>query len=177
MTEDELVGWHHRHGGHEFEQTLEDGEGEGSPVCCTPWAVAHQASLSSTNFQSLLKLVFIKGVMPSNHLILCHPLYLMPSIFASIRVSSNESALHIRCSKHWSFSFSVTLSNEYLGLISYSMDWLDLLAVQGTLKSLLQHTIQKHQFFYTQLSLWSNSHIHTSLLEKPWTFVGNVSAF
>ena len=105
----------------------------------TPWTVAHQASLSTTNFQSLLKLMSIELVMPSNHLILCRPLLLLPSIFLSIRVFSNESVLHIRWPKYWSFSFNISLSNENSGLISFRMDLLDLLAVQGTLKSLLQH--------------------------------------
>ena len=103
----------------------------------TPWTVVHQASLSITNPQSLLKLMSIESVMPSNHLILCHPFLLPPSIFPSIRVFSYESVLHIRWLKYWSFSFSISPSNEYSGLISFRMDWLDLLAVQGTLKSLL----------------------------------------
>ena len=98
-----------------------------------------QASLSITNSRSLLKLMSIESVMPSNHLILCHPLLLLPSILPSIRVFSSELALHIRWSKCWSFSFNISLSNEYSGLISFRMNWLDLLAVQGTLKSLLQH--------------------------------------
>ena len=105
----------------------------------TPWTAARQASLSMANSQSLLKLMFIESVRPSNHLILCRPLLLLPSIFPSIRVFSNESVLCIRWPKYWSFSFSVSPSNEYSGLISFTMDWLDLLAVQGTLKSLLQH--------------------------------------
>ena len=104
-----------------------------------PWTAARQASLSITNSQSLLKLMSIELAMPSNHLILCHLLLLLPSIFPSIRVLSNESVLCIRWSKYWSFSFSISPSNEYSGLISFRMDWLDLLAVQGTLKSLLQH--------------------------------------
>ena len=107
-------------------------------IFATPWTVAHQDSVSITNSQSLHKLMSIALVMPSNHLILCCPL-LPPSIFPSIRVFSNESALHIRWPKYWNFSFSIILSNEYAGLISFRMDWLDLLAVQGTLKSLLQH--------------------------------------
>ena len=109
----------------------------------TPWTEVRQASLSITNSQSLPKLRSIESVMPSNHLILCHPLLLLPSIFPSIRVSSNESALHIRWPKYWSFSFSISPSNEHPGLISFRMDWLDLLAVQGTLKSLLQHHSSK----------------------------------
>ena len=123
----------------------------------TPWTAACQAFLSITNSGSLLKLMSIESVMPSNHLILCHPLHL-PSIFPSIRVFSSESALHIRWPKYWSFSFSISLSSEYSGLISFRMDWLDLLAVQGTLKSLLQlhspkASILWHSaFFIVQLS-------------------------
>ena len=109
----------------------------------TQWTAAHQASLSITNSQSLLKLMSIASVMPSNHLILCHPLLLPPSIFPSIRVFSNESALCIRWPKYWSFSFNISPSNDYSGLISFRMDCLDLLAVQGTLKSLLQHHSSK----------------------------------
>ena len=109
------------------------------PLFATPWTAAHQASLSITNSQSLLKLMSIMLVMPSNHLILCCPLLLLPSIFPSIMVFLNESALCIRWPKYWSFSFSVSPSSEHPGLISFRMDWLDLLAVQGTLKSLLQH--------------------------------------
>ena len=105
-------------------------------ILCNPWTAAHQASLSITNSRSSLKLMSIESVMPSNYLILCRPL-LLPSIFSSIRVFSNESVLHIRWPKYWSFSFSISPSNEYSGLISFRMDWLDLLAVQGTLKSLL----------------------------------------
>ena len=108
-------------------------------VVSNPWTAAHLASLSITNSWSLLKLMSIKSMMPSNHLILCHLLLLPPSIFASIRVFSNESVLHIRWPKYWSFSFNIIPSNEHPGLISFRMDWLDLLAVQGTLKSLLQH--------------------------------------
>ena len=108
----------------------------------TPWSAAHQASLSSTNSWSLLKLMSIESMMPSSHLILCCPL-LMPSIFPSIRVFSTQSVLHFRWPKYWSFSFSIGPSNEYSGLISFRMDWLDLLAVQGTLKSLLQHQSSK----------------------------------
>ena len=122
-----------------------------------PWTAAHQASPSFTIFQSLLKLMSIESVMPSNHLILCHPLLLLPSIFPSIRVFSNESALHIRWPKYWSFSFSMCPSNEYSGLISFRVDWFDLLAVQGTLKNLLQHSSeasvpQFSAFFMVHLS-------------------------
>ena len=111
------------------------------------WSAACQASLSITHSRSLLRLLSIKSVMPSNHLILCRPLLLLPSIFPSIRVFSNESVLHIRWPKYWSFSFSISPSNEYSGLISFRMDWLDLLAVQGTLKSLLQHHSSKASIF------------------------------
>ena len=118
-----------------------------------PHGLQHQASLSITNSQSSLKLMSIESVMPSNHLILYDPLLLLPSIFPSIRVFSNESVLHIRWSKYWSFSFSISPCNEYSGLISFRMDWLDLLAVQGTLESLLQHHSSKASFFGAQLSL------------------------
>ena len=145
----------------------------------TPWTTASQASLSITNSQSLLKLMSIASVMPSSHLILCHPLLLPPSIFPSIRVFSNESVLCIRWPKYRSFSFSISPSIEYSGLISFRMDWLDLLAVQGTLKSLLQHHSSKASipqdsaFFIVQLS---HSYMTT---KKPialtrWTFVGKV---
>ena len=123
----------------------------------TPWTAACQAYLSITNSQSLLKLMSIESVMPSNRLILCHPL-LLPSIFLSIRVFSNESVLHIKWPNYWGFSFSISLSNEYSGLISFRMDWLDLLAVQETLKSLFQHHsskalfLQHLAFFVVQLS-------------------------
>ena len=109
----------------------------------TPWTAACQASRSIANSRSLLKLISIESVMPSNHLILCRPLFLLPSIFPGIRVFSNESVLHIRWPKYWSFSFSISPSNEHPGLISFRMDWLDLLVVQGTLKSLLQHHSSK----------------------------------
>ena len=124
----------------------------------TSWTVAHQASLSITNSQNLLKLVSIESMMPSNHLILCHPLLLLPSILPSIRVFSNESVIGIRWPKYWSFNFNISPSNEYSGLISFRIDWLDLLAVQGTLKSLLQHRsskvsiLQHSAFFMVQLS-------------------------
>ena len=126
-----------------------------------PLTVACQASLSIINSQSLLRLTSIESVMPSSHLTLCHPLLLLPPIPPSIRVFSNESTLCIRWPKYWGFSFSIIPSKEYPGLISFRMDWLDLLAVQGTLKSLLQHHSSKHQFFGTQPSSQSNSHIHT----------------
>ena len=120
----------------------------------TPWTAAHQASLFIINSQSLPKLMSIELVMPSNHLILCRPLILLPSIFSSIRVFSNEWALHMRWPKYWSFSFNISPFNEHPGLISLRMDWLDLLAVQGTLKSLLQHhssktSILRHSAFFT----------------------------
>ena len=133
----------------------------------TPWTAACQASLSITSSWSLLKLMSIKSVMPSNDLILCHPLLLLTSVFPSTRVFSNESVLHIRWSKYWSFSLSISPSSKYSGLISFRMDWLDLLAVQGTLKSLLQHhsskasILQHSAFFIVQLS-----HPYI-LLEKP----------
>ena len=119
----------------------------------TPWTAARQAALSITNSQSLHKLMSIELVMPSNHLTLCCPLLLQPSILPSISVFSNKPALCIRWPENWSFSFSISPSNEHLGLISFRMDWLDLLAIQGTLKSLSNTTVQKHQFFGTQLSL------------------------
>ena len=130
---------------------------------CSPQTTAHQASLFITNSWSLLKLMSIVSVMPSNCLILCHPLLLLPSIFPSIRAFSNESVLHFRWPKYWSFSFSISPSNEYSGLISFMMGWLDLLAVQGTLKSLLQHhsskasILRRSAFFTVQLS---NSHTY-----------------
>ena len=123
----------------------------------TPWTAACQASLSITSFWSFLKLMSIELMMPSNHLILCRSLFLPPSLFPSIRVFSNESVLCIKWPKYWSFSFSISISNEYSGLISFKMDWLDLLAVQGTLKSLLQHHSSKASvsqglaFFIVQL--------------------------
>ena len=133
----------------------------------TPWAAARQASLCLTISQSLLKLTSIELEMPSKHLVLCRPLLLLPSIFPSIRVFSNESVLRIGWPKYYGFDFSISPSNKYSGLISFRIDWFDLLAVQGTLKSLLQHhTVQKHQFFGAQPSLWSNSHIRTWPLEK-----------
>ena len=211
IKEDETVGWYHWLNGHEFEQALGAGDGQGSLACCslwdpkeldtnerlnwtdlmkqiclladlqknplanegdalsystpcghekhhhyyhclssiqllshvwhfvTPWTAAYQASLSITNSLSLPKPMSIESVMPSNHLILWHPLLLLPSIFPSIRVFTNESTLHMRWPKYWSFSFSISPSNEHPGLICFRMDWLDLLAVQRTLKSLFQH--------------------------------------
>ena len=124
----------------------------------TPWIAAHQAFLPITNSRSLLKLMSIESVMPSNHLILCHPLLLPPSIFPRIRVFSKEAALCIKWPKYWSLSFSISPSNEYSGLISFRMDWLDLLAVHGTLKSLFQHhsskasILQCSAFFIVQFS-------------------------
>ena len=132
----------------------------------TPWTAACQTSLSFTNSQRLLKLMSIKLVIPSNHLILCPPHLLLPSIFPSIRVFSNDSVLRIRWPKYYSFSFSISPSNEYSGLVSFRMNWLDLLVVQGTLKTLLQHHSEKHQFFSAQHSSESNSHFHTWLLEN-----------
>ena len=127
----------------------------------TPWTTACQASLSITNLQNLLKLMSIKSVMPSNHLILCHPLLLPPSIFPSIRVFSNESVLHIRWLKYWSFSFNISSSNEHSGLISSSWTgWISLQS-KGLSRVISNTTVQKHQFFSAQLSLYSNSHVHT----------------
>ena len=117
-------------------------------------------TMSLTISWRLLEFMSIELVMPSNHLILCHPL-LLPSIFPSIKVFSKELAFHITWPKYWSFSFRISLANEYSGLIFFRIDWFLLLSVQGTLKSLLQHTVQNHQFFDDLLSLWSSSHIHT----------------
>ena len=145
----------------------------------TPWTAACQVSLSITNSHSLPKLMSIESVMWSNHLILCHPLLLLSSIFPSIRVFSNESALHIRWPKYWSFSFNISPSNEHSGLISFRMDWLHLLAVQGTLKSLLQHHSSKASilwcsaFFRVQLSHPYMTIGKTADLTR-WTFVGKV---
>ena len=143
----------------------------------TPWTAALQASLSITNSQSLFRFMSIKSVMPSNHLILCpHPLLLLPSIFPSIRVFSNESVLCIRWPKFWSFSFSISPSNEFSGLISFRIDWFDLLAVQGTLKSLLQHHSSKASilhcsaFFVVQLSHPYMTTGKTIALTR-WTFI------
>ena len=145
----------------------------------TPWTAARQASLSITNSQSPPKPMSIDSVMPFSHLILCRPLLFLPSIFPSIRVFSNESALCIRWPKYWSFSFNISPSNEHSGLISFRMDWLDLLAVQGTLKSLLQHHSSKASilwhsaFFVVQLSHPYMTTGKTITLTR-WTFVGKV---
>ena len=145
----------------------------------TPWTAARQASLSITNSWSSPKPMSIELVMPSNHLILCHPLLLLPSVFPSIRVFSNESGLHIRWPKYWSFSFNLSPSNEHSGLISFRMDWMDLLAVQGTLKSLLQHHnskasfLPRSAFFIVQLS-HPYMTIGKTIAWTRWTFVGKV---
>ena len=193
MTEDKMVGWDHGLKGHESEQALGAGDGQGSLGCCSPWGrrVGHdwvnepnwtaaiQAFLSFTIFQSLLKIISIESVMPSNHLVFCFPLLLLPSIFPNIRVFSNESALCIRWPKYWSFTFSISPSSEYSGLISFRMDWLDHLAVQGTLKSLLQHHSSKASilwhsaFFMDQLSHPYMTTGKTIALIR-WTFVGKV---
>ena len=144
-----------------------------------PWTTAHQASLSITNCRSLPKLMSIELVMPSNHLILCHPLLLLPSIFPSIKVFSNESALCIRWPKYWNFSFNISPSNEYSGLISFRMDWFDVLAVQGTLKNLIQHHSSKtlilrlSAFFIVQFSHAYMTTGKTIALTR-WTFVDKV---
>ena len=127
----------------------------------TPWTAACQVFLSITNSRSLLKLMSIESVMPSKCLILCCPLLLLPLVFPSIRVFSSESVLHIRWPKDWNFSFSINPSNEHSGLISFRMDWLDLLAVQGTLKSLLQHHSSKALILWCSAFFTSNSHNHT----------------
>ena len=132
----------------------------------TPWTAARQASLSITNSWSLLKLMSIESVMPFNHLILCCLLLLLPSVFPSIRVFSSDSALHITWSKYWSFSFSISPSNEYSGLISFRIDWFELLKSKGLSRVFSSTTVWNHQFFIAQPSLWSNSHICTWLLEK-----------
>ena len=144
----------------------------------TPWTAAHQASLSITVSRSLLKLMSIDLAIPSNHLILCHPL-LLPSVFPSIRVFSNESALHIRWPKYWSFSFIISSSNEYSGLIFFRINWFDLLAVQGTLKSLLQHHSSKTSIFWLSATFMVQfSHPYMTIEETIaltiWTFVGKV---
>ena len=135
----------------------------------TPWTAAHQASLSITNSQSLLRLMSIELVMPSNHLILCRPLLLPPSIFSSIRVFANESALRMRWPKYWSFSFNISPSNEHRGLISFRMDWWDLLAIQGTLKGLLQHHSSKASI------LWCSA-LFIVQLSHPYVTTGKTIA-
>ena len=135
----------------------------------TPWTAGRQASLSVINSWSLLKFMSIESVMPSHHLILCHPLLLLPSILSSIRVFSNESALSIRWPKYWSFSFNISPSNEYSGLISFRIDWLDFLAVQGTLKSLLQH----HS---SEASILLCSAFFTVQLSHPYMTTGKIVA-
>ena len=141
-----------------YQPTVQFSRSAVSNSSATPWTAAHQASLSITDSQSLLKLMSIESVMPSNHLILCRPLLLLPPVPPSIRVFFNESALHIRWPKYWSFSFNISPSSEFSGLTSFRVDWLDLLAVQETLKSLLQHhsskasILQHSAFFIVQLS-------------------------
>ena len=136
----------------------------------TLWTAAHQASLYITLSPSLLKLMSIESVISSKHLILSHPLLLLTSIFPSIRVFSNESALHIMWPKYWSFSFSISLPSEYSGLISFQIDWFYLLAVQGLSRVFSITTLWKCQFFSVQDALWSNSHIQIWLLEKKHSF-------
>ena len=144
-----------------------------------PWTATRQSSLYLTISRSLLRFVFIESVMLSNHLILCFPLILLPSIFPSIRVFSSESAFHIRCPKYWSFSFSISPSNDYSGLISFRIDWFDLLAGQGTLKSLLQHhnseaSILRHSAFF--MVQFSHPYMTTgkTIALTRWTFAGKV---
>ena len=134
----------------------------------TPRTEAHQACLSITNFRSLLKPISIESVMPSNHIVLCHPLLLLPSVFPSIRVFSKELALYIRYPKYWSFCFSINPSNEYSRMISFRIYWFDFLAPKELSRVFSNTTVQKHQFFVTQLSVLSSSHIHTQLLEKSY---------
>ena len=145
----------------------------------TQWTAAYQASLSMTNFQSLLKLVSMELVMPSNHLTLCYPLLFLPSILPSIRVFPNKSVLHIRWPKDWSFSFSISPSNEHSGLNSFRMNWLDLLAVQGTPKSLLQHHSSRASILWCSALLmvqFSHPYVTTgkTMVLTRWTFVSKV---
>ena len=146
----------------------------------TSQTAAHQGSLSFTSSQSLLKLMSVESVMPSNHLILCHPFLLLSSIFPSIRVFSNKSVLHIRCPKYWSFSFSIIPSNEYSGLISFRIDWLDLLAIQETLKNLLQHHSSKASILQPSAFLVQLSHPYMTtgktIALTRWTFAGKVKS-
>ena len=149
------------------------------PTICNPWTATCQVSLSITNSQSLLKFMPIESLMPSNHFILCRPLLLLPSIFPSIRVFSNESALRIRWTKYWSSSFNISPSSDYSGLISFRMDWLDLLAVQGTLKSLLHHhsskaSVLQHSVFFIVQLLHPYMTTGKSIALTRWTFVGKV---
>ena len=149
------------------------------PTFCIPWTAARQASLSFTISWSLFKFTFLESVMPSNHLILCHPLLLLPSIFPSIRVYSNESALHIKWPKYWSFSFSISPSNEYSGLTSFRIGWFDLLAVQRTLKSLFQHHSSKALALrHSAFSMVQLSHPYMTtgktIALTVWTFVGKI---
>ena len=150
-----------------------------SCLFATLWTAAHQASLSIVSYGSLLKLMFIESVMPSNHPTLCHPFLLLPSIFPSMMVFSSESVLHIRWSKYWSFSFNISPSNKHQGLISFRKEWLDLLAVQGTLKSLLQYhsskapILQCSAFFIVQHSHSCMTMVKTIALAR-WTFVSKI---
>ena len=169
VAEDEMIGWHHQLSSVQLLILVR--------LCATPWTAALQASLSITNSWSLLKRRSVESGMPSNHLILCCPLLLPPSIFPSIRVFSNESVLHIRWPKFWSFSFSISPSSEYSGMISFRMDWLDLLAVQGTLKMVFSNTtVQKYQFRCSAFFTVQLSHPYMitgkSIALSRWTFVG-----
>ena len=152
------------------------------PTLCDPCTAARQASLSITNSRSLLKLMSVELVMPSNHLILCRPLLLPPSVFPSIKVSSNQSALHIRWPKYWSFSFSISPFNEYSGLISFRINWLDLLAVQGTRKSLLQHHSSEASFLRcSAFTIVQVSHLYMTpgktIALTRWIFVDKYLSF
>ena len=173
------------HFGRWSQETLGNEQGRETPVHfssvtqSTCWTLCDPIDCSTRlpcpSLNPVLKLIFIELGMPSNHLILCRPLVLLPSIFPSIRVFSSESVLCIRWPKDWCFSFSISPSNEYSGLISIRMDWFDLLVVQGTLKSVPQFkectTVQKNQFFSDLSSLWSSSHICTWLMEKTWLWL------
>ena len=174
--------WFHPHFWHRALKTLQFSPFQ-SLSCVqlfvTPWTAACQASLSTTNSQNLLKLMSMESVIPSNHIIFCRPLLLLPSIFPSIRIFSNESVLHIKWSKYWSFSFSINPSNDYSRLISFRMDWLDLLAVQGTLKSPLQHhslkaSILQHSAFFIVLLLHPYMTTGETIALTRQTFVGKV---
>ena len=152
-THSSILAWRIPMNGGAWQATVHGVARSQTRLFATPWTAARQASLSFTISQSLFKLMSIESVMPSNHLILCRPPLLLPSIFPSMRVFFSESGLRIKWPKYWSFIFSISPSNELSGLIFFRMDWLDLLAVQGTLKSLIQHHSSKEQFFGTQLSL------------------------